>query len=305
MKPDLVPVCVYHDTCHDGALAAWIVQQALPAVDLYPGKYNTPPDLDRLRDRDVFIVDFAWKAEAMFAVVKAAASVTWLDHHKTAVEEREKLDALLRADYKATRKPRKLTAILDMDRSGAGITWDHFHPREARPGIVAFVEDRDLFRFRHAATRALHAWMSSFDLLVENRGFLAEQIQDHQDECEMVGGAILRYHDQLVTQAAEHARLMWVGPHVAAVVVCPAVSLVSDLGHRLLEKFPEAPFACVVMLKRDGTAYLSFRSEDSRADVSEIAKVWGGGGHRNASGATVPNASAVIQPVHPEWPWFA
>ena len=57
----------------------------------------------------------------------------------------------------------------------------------------------------------------------------------------------------------------------------------SDVGHALLKAFPDAPFA-MAWCEEAGVRYVSLRSEDSRRDVSEIARTYGGGGHRNAAG---------------------
>jgi bifunctional oligoribonuclease and PAP phosphatase NrnA len=45
--------------------------------------------------------------------------------------------------------------------------------------------------------------------------------------------------------------------------------------------------------QRDGTVKVSFRAR--RADVAKLAEQFGGGGHRLASGATVPGPLAVAR----------
>ena len=56
--------------------------------------------------------------------------------------------------------------------------------------------------------------------------------------------------------------------------------------HELLKLYPDAPFATCWSRSGDRLKY-SLRSEDSRMDVSEVARGYGGGGHRNASGFEV------------------
>lgn len=61
--------------------------------------------------------------------------------------------------------------------------------------------------------------------------------------------------------------------------------------HEMLSKYPDAPFTACWFRRADGQIQYSLRSEDSRLDVSEVAKSLGGGGHRNAAGfqqATTP-----------------
>ncbi len=62
----------------------------------------------------------------------------------------------------------------------------------------------------------------------------------------------------------------------------------SDAGNELLKLHPRAVFAGTWLRRADGFIQWSLRSEDAREDVAEIAKKFGGGGHRNAAGFQVP-----------------
>src|SRR3546814_14723859 len=53
-------------------------------------------------------------------------------------------------------REQRLGVIFDMDRSGAGLTWDFFHDA-ARPPLIDHVEDRDLWRFSLDDTREIMA----------------------------------------------------------------------------------------------------------------------------------------------------
>jgi uncharacterized protein len=59
----------------------------------------------------------------------------------------------------------------------------------------------------------------------------------------------------------------------------------SEVGHFLLTKF-DTDLAVSYHITKDNKAALSLRSK--RIDVSEIARRFGGGGHKNAAGAIVP-----------------
>ena len=69
----------------------------------------------------------------------------------------------------------------------------------------------------------------------------------------------------------------------------------SDIGNRLLSKFPYIDFAGVFYA--DGTypsTVFSLRSENKKMSVSTIAKMFGGGGHRNASGVRVNSITNML-----------
>lgn len=143
-------LCIYHGSCQDGFGAAWAVRHALSDenVDFYPGVYqNDPPDVT---DRDVLIVDFSYKRPVLVRMAEEARSVLILDHHRSAAED---LNGILPpivwrngeciapasyedwlADSDAADQP--LAAIFDMERSGAAIAWDYFHPDKPRPQVL-------------------------------------------------------------------------------------------------------------------------------------------------------------------------
>ena len=269
-------VIVYHDNCHDGITALWCALQKWPDAEPYPGKYDVPPDLERLRDKDVAIVDFSWKRAAMSAVRDVASSLLVLDHHKTAEEELRGFNDGFESDTDLV--------VFDMERSGAGLAWDYLVGGD-RPPLISFVEDRDLWRFELPKSREVHAACGSYPLTLEARSRLMETpILQLMSE----GTSILRYHDRLVEETAKNAVRGRVGSWTVPVIHCPTIAIASDLGHRLAQG---EPFAAIYTEREDGTRVYQLRSTPEGEDVSEIARLWGGGGHRNAAGFTAVKGS--------------
>lgn len=256
-------IVVYHDKCHDGITALWVALQQWPDAEPYAGNYDAPPDLDRLRGADVLVVDFSWQRTALLAVKEVAASLRVIDHHKTA---QANLDGIDGCDF-------------DMERSGAGLAWDLLLGG-SRPPLVDYVEDRDLWRFRLPNCREVHAACNSYPLTLDSRDSLMRRgVADLAAE----GAAILRYHDKLVDSAAQHAMTLNVWGYIVPAIACPIIELTSDLGHRLAKG---ASFACVYTDQPDGSRLHSLRSDENGFDVSEVAKAFGGGGHKHAAGFT-------------------
>jgi oligoribonuclease NrnB/cAMP/cGMP phosphodiesterase (DHH superfamily) len=125
-------LCIYHGGCDDGFGAAYAVWKKFGyEVEYYPATHGGPiPDVN---DRDVIMVDFSYKRNVLLQLIGKCKSMVILDHHKTA-----------EADLDGLEDP-KLTLVFDMQRSGATIAWDHFHPDTPRPVLIRYVEDRDLW----------------------------------------------------------------------------------------------------------------------------------------------------------------
>lgn len=293
-QPDIV---VYHDKCMDGFTAAWAVWKRWGDEPAYLARnYGMDPDLN-CKGKHVLIVDFSFKADVLARLVAngGAASVVILDHHKTAREDLEPflfeesspgaigpadMFDMLR-DLDELRRP-PIVALFDMERSGAGMAWDFCHGPQSRPKLVNLVEDRDLWRFYFGdESKHLHLALSSGPIDFARWDRLASYPYDEI----RTGEAIAGYRDSLIDEIVERAKFLPIDGRMAITVDCP-YALVSDVGDRLLYLFPHH-FAAMIV-RGEHTITYSLRSRDYRADVSEIARKFGGGGHRNAAGFKVP-----------------
>lgn len=245
----------YHDNCADGFCAAWIVANyyGIDNVRMTPVQYGRPmPSVEGITD--LVIVDFSYPNE----VLDTLPLIKIIDHHKTAEHVGRRPDGLF-----------------DIGRSGAGLTWDHFHPGEPRPAIVNYVEDRDLWRWALPHSKAYNAAIGLLDSdLVQwdvaSRMSVAEMVS--------VGAPVMKYRKQVVKDAIKRATLITLNglrvPCMNATMLISEICGELAIGH---------PFAVTWFF--DGKQFVySLRSTPDGADVSGIAKFYGGGGHKHAAG---------------------
>lgn len=258
------PLVIYHGGCRDGFCAAWAARRGLGDCDFYAGQYGQPPP--DVTGRDVFVVDFSYPREVMDKMNALAGSMLVLDHHKTAAE------AIAGAPY----------ARFDMERSGAGMVWDALCDGK-RPLLVSYVEDRDLWRHALPYSKEVNAWIATLAFDFGDWDIAAT--------CELEwmvrGGKVaLAKTDQYVREVRKNARrvrfetptpdgLFWEVPMVNA----PQVDI-----SELLDALVQGEIFAVGWWQRsDGVFQYSLRSRGD-FDVSELAKMFGGGGHKNAAG---------------------
>lgn len=297
-KPE---ICIYHGGCDDGFGAALAVHMRWGAdVEYVPAGYGKPSP--ECSGKNVLIVDFSYKQDEMRRLASRAASVVVLDHHKTAeaelypwsiggkdgppVDLRGKrtgksalgrIDELLAMNEMENVEP--IVAFFDMHKSGARMSWEFCNPNYDVPRLIEYVEDRDLWRFAIAETKAVSAalrtYAHDFDLW---RGFLADTSRLASE-----GGVVLRGHEKNVGEFIKNRYWTDVGGVSVPVVNVP-YHYASDCADAMLKAEPDAPFCASWFRRSDGRIQFSLRSRDDRMDVSEIAKKHGGGGHRNAAG---------------------
>jgi uncharacterized protein len=273
LKPDL---CIYHGSCDDGFGAAFAVWKAFPKQDItfFPGVYQEgPPDVTGL---NVAIVDFSYKRHVLLGMAERAKSILVLDHHKTAEADLAGLDAE-RANIKA---------IFDMNHSGAVMAWRFYHPTSAVPLFFLYLQDRDLWTKKLAGvddfTMALRSYPQDFSVWDK----LARDVNGLIKE----GGSIQRYYRTLIESTKGHAYFSNIGGHRVPVVNA-SLFMSSEVAGELAEGHP---FAAVYAESEDRVIWsLRSRAPDG-IDVSEIAKQFGGGGHKHAAGFSVMRLPTML-----------
>lgn len=276
-------LCIYHANCADGFGAAWVVRQALGAenVEFHAGHYGKPaPDVE---GRDVIIVDFSYPYHLLVLLGHQARSILIIDHHKTAAEDLA-LPPFTPAPASFSEwatSTQRVGTVFDMERSGAGLTWDYFNPGEPRPALINHIEDRDLWRFKLEGTREIQANLFSYPYDFEVWDVLMRQ---PIAAAIAAGVAIERKHHKDVAELlAGCKRRMQIAGYDVPVANLPYIHS-SDAGHLMADGEPFA--ACYQDTSEH--RYFSLRSTSMGLDVGEIAKQYGGGGHRNAAGFKVP-----------------
>lgn len=274
-------IVIYHGNCYDGMTAAWAARKMSPGAAFVPASYGEgPPDC---KGKRVVVVDFSYPRDVLLAMHAEAAALFVLDHHKTAAEDLAGLEF----------------AIFDMDRSGAGLAWDELIGGP-RPPMVEHVEDRDLWRFEYADTKAYHAAMTSFPMTFEAWDEIASI---PPDDMVAKGQSIEAYHYNTCKKFAARAGLATLaGVDVWATNI--PVEFVSETADILKDRTPHMPALGWAYDAQRGDYYCSIRSRADGPDVSEIARKFGGGGHRNAAGFRLA-APPEVRPAEGVGRWQA
>lgn len=266
---------IFHNACPDGWTAAYIVKQRYPEAELMPRDHGLEPPYEEVEGKDVLVVDFSWRTrEQNDKMASLAKSFRILDHHRTAQIVLED------APY----------AVFDMNRSGAGLTWDYLFGKDSiqieyfsRPWWVNYVEDRDLWRHQLPESKAVNAYIGTLPMTMEAWDDLKTT---NLHDAITVGYGALAHIEHYVREAVKQAQYGTLNlknrKYSVAIVNVPYLN-VSEVGHVLAEK---ADVGIGWFERGDGMIQFSLRSIGD-IDVSEIAKTFNGGGHRNAAGLQV------------------
>lgn len=279
-------LCIYHGNCADGFGAAWAVRKKFGDIDFHAGVYqDAPPDVT---GRDVIIVDFSYKIDVLEKMAETARSILILDHHESAAADLDPFTkfpidssgvaeewARAKADGKG-----HIVAKFDMERSGAALAWEFFH-KEPLPPLIAHIEDRDLWRFKYEGTREIQAAVFSYPYDFEVWDNLMEMdVYSLRSDGEAIERKHFKDIREFITVAATR---MEIAGHDVPALNAPYMWS-SDAGHIMSKG---EPFAACYWDTPDGRVF-SLRSAKDGLNVANIAKQFGGGGHKHAAGYRIP-----------------
>jgi oligoribonuclease NrnB/cAMP/cGMP phosphodiesterase (DHH superfamily) len=265
MEPSSVNFVIYHADCSDGFGAAYSAWKLLgERAQYHAAKYGEPaPDV---AGKNVVILDFSYDNATTKKLIKSANSLIVIDHHKSAMIELH--------DVSCTH--------FDMNHSGAMLAWKFFHPGKDAPRMIKFIEDRDLWKWEIPYSKEFSAafdmvpfTFEDFDLFLDDSAV---------DNAQMRGSYILAYSKTVISKIAKRAIARKMGNKDILVVNSP--HWMSEIGSVLSTK---CDFAVIWYYDHDTRQVkVSLRAHHDDADVSEVAKRFGGGGHRKAAGFALP-----------------
>ena len=267
-------IIIYHASCYDGFCAAWLLHKLFPDADYQPFQYgDEAPDV---AGQNVIIADFSFPESEMIRMQNEAMSFLCFDHHKTVSESVRNLPGV----------------TFDVEKSGARLVWEYFADdiraadglvRPEPPFQVKYTEDRDLWRWELSYSREVNAGMRlvEFDFDAWDRmNFF---------DLEKAGSVLCRYFDKKAANIAHKSKDVIVSHGVDDLKIpcvnCADGDMISLVGEQLAIR-EGTPFGMTYFF--DGDQFIFSLRSRGNFDVSEVAKSFGGGGHRNAAGFSRP-----------------
>ena len=287
-------IVLFHASCLDGTGAAFAAHKyfselsIVEPVKYIPVQYSEPfPDVPLCENTAVYILDFSYDRQTLIDIHAKVGKLVVLDHHKTAQE------ALAGLDF----------AYFDIDKSGAVLAWEYFHPGKPLPDLMRYIQDRDLWKFELPGTKPLFSALMNRKVLSEpinKEGSVLSKLIDRTivghgfDKLIREGKLLETYRDNLIESygKAKGGKLLLTQMDGLKVAVFNLTFFISEAG-TLVYNMLDVDFSMSYFITPGGRWVFSLRSKSDKADVSVIAKKHGGGGHKNAAGFSLEFEEAV------------
>lgn len=305
-------VCLYHND-NDGKAAAFCVYAWVGLTNVTHDSrfiamdYTTPVPFDTISPGEqVWIVDFSLKPADMDKLLAITKDVTWIDHHKTAIEAY--------ANYHT-----QIRGVRRIGEAGCVLAWKYIHwytergdgpenldvDRSQEPGMrvpkfIELIGDRDVWAFKNPDSRWFHEalalhdttpgsdfWWDLYDLEVEPIGdgnkAARRNAEELWDRLQTAGETCLEYRARKVAELAPQfswkADYLWDGKFCRCLCLNSLEKSSDSIGGDAVVK--QYDFVAVYQHTQKG---FSVSLYSLTMDVSGIAKSFGGGGHRGAAG---------------------
>ena len=260
-------ICYHHNDA-DGRMAAAIVKSCHPDCKFVEVKYGDDWNTEDVINAMVFVVDFSFPY--MEDLDKACELLCWIDHHETAMKDNP--------DFWLSDN---IDGLREIGKCGALLAWEWFCPHKYAPKSVLLVNDYDIWA--HKMGEETH-WLAEADCNWTVDQFLGLLNEDpHIDDVLMNGSQLYEAKKIRCQKAIERGSKMNL-VFENTIYDCFTVncyptdssligSMILDLGYKI---------AIPYFIDKEIISY-GLRSRGD-LDVGAIAKEFGGGGHKNASG---------------------
>ncbi|KKK68475.1 hypothetical protein LCGC14_2943690 [marine sediment metagenome] len=282
--------CFYHNDA-DGKCAGFWVHQNVGIQDMglyndmpqmIPIDYRLPFPMDTIRPNEqVYIVDYSIAPEEMKSLLNITGDVTWIDHHKTAIEKYEDFSLPIRGVRHDGVAGCMLTyCYIHHMTPGRGVgdikPFDMSMTKDA-PMFTKLIADWDVWKFDYGDdSRYFQTAFNAYDFSPTSQRW-GKFWEDAYYDTEMIeqGKIMLRFRDGWAKQYMDLGF-----ETIFENNKCFAV----NLGHCNSDYFKSKNgFDIFIPFVFDGTRY-TVSLYSTTVDVSIIAKKYGGGGHKEASG---------------------
>ncbi|HCW04982.1 MAG TPA: phosphohydrolase [Clostridium sp.] len=215
----------------------------------------------------VVIVDFSLEKPGDFeCLLDITENVIWIDHHKSAIEKHNGLD------IKGIRKD---------GTAGCELAWKYFYPNNPMPKVVELVGDYDVWKFKYGDdTRNFQAGIGLFENNPESDNWL-DWLWDRFKPNSIInkGKTVMKYRNNYYKDLVYSISFPTEFEGYTA-IACNACKV----GSMLFDSVADMNFDLMLPFYFDGNQWVVSMYTTKEIDCSEIAKKYGGGGHKQAAG---------------------
>lgn len=320
-------VVLYHKNCHDGLFSAFsfwkkfgskdtifIEVNYKPIQDMEPiealdyifnGYIKNPSSLNpvphvfpegvvldsEIAEMELYVLDYSFPVKHLQKYIDLFKSILVLDHHKTAIDEYTSYYPSTEGGFGWTfiRPHTNCEIVFSENESGAKLSWMYFHGGYNEvPDYIELISDRDLWRFKLENSRKFYYGLKLQDLSTFN--MIDTLLNSFKNNIIIEGSKYEKVHNERNEKIAKaniiDITVTIAGKEYKAGMVNSYLDVASDLCSNLISK-RGYDIAIAYNIDNKSVVGCSLRSKKG-LDSSSLSLMYGGGGHAQASGFSIP-----------------
>lgn len=291
-------ITIYHSRDMDGFSSGAICKRKFPDTilvgfdygqDIYEKLQRAGVSESDLAGHNVIMIDVSLKMPGMFELAKKCKTLTWIDHHISAINEYEAVK---------DQAPENFIAVLENGIAACEVGWKYLFPNEKMPRAIELLGQYDTWRNQdkeHWENQIL-PFQFGMRLNCHSPQTFPMNLLDGTPNDRIVDGFIHKGHTILeyqanMNRAACGASFEFEFEGLRAICLNGG-GFNSDVFKSV---YDPAKHDIMMPFRFNGKEWIfSMYSTKPDIDVSAIAKKWGGGGHKAAAGFQVPKLELVF-----------
>lgn len=274
----------YHSKDLDGYTSGAIINMALQEkntqVELIGYDYGQPFPWDKIKyGSAVIMVDVSLPmADMMKLADHTKFNFTWIDHHKSAIDDFEKLNEAYTAGIPGFRFT---------DRSACELCWQYFYGSRPMPLAIELLGKYDTWRdngtqYWDNVILPFQYGMRLYCTSPETFPMGVISDKSYVDEITKIGTAILKYQANVDAYAAKGAFEIDFKGYKAICINGGAAN-----SNAFKTVYDESKHDIMISFRFDGGKWKFSLRSTKNIDLAELAKSYGGGGHFSSAGMNV------------------
>lgn len=296
--------CFYHNDADGKCAGFWVAHSAVmenleTPIEFVEMSYEKPFPMDTIKPNErVYIVDYSISPDEMRKLLQITEDVTWIDHHKTAIEKYDGFDYGIRGlRYDGIAACMLTYCYLNhMTYCGIGIINPfNISMTKYAPAFTKLIADWDVWKFDYGeSTRKFITAFDCYDFRPDSKewerffvdgkaigpvvGWLYNG--EGEDEMTVEGAAMIKYRDSWAKSYLERFGFETEFEGLK----CFAVNL-GNCNSEYFKSLPEGKYDAFMPFAFNGEKW-TVSMYSTTHDISDICKKHGGGGHAKAAGFT-------------------
>jgi oligoribonuclease NrnB/cAMP/cGMP phosphodiesterase (DHH superfamily) len=269
--------CFYHGSDLDGKYSSMITylffnNNKSYNIEFYPLSYEDDFLFSMIdKEDEVIMLDFCLQPESkMIQLKKSCKQLIWIDHHKSSIE---------------SLKNEKIDGIQKVGKAGCELTWEYFFTNFNIPEVIRLLgrydvwDKSNLFEWENRILpfqfgMRIYNFEHNYELWTEilQKDFIENTIKK--------GKAIIKYLEK------DNADFALLNSYEIEIDGLKAIVMNRKGNSQMFNSvWDKDKYDCMVGYVHNGEVYtISLYTDKPGIDVSLIAKKYGGGGHKQASG---------------------